>query len=74
MNRHVTFADLQSIFWIRNNDVSRPPTRDLPAATDTDAMATTRWNADSLDKTSRIIFPLAFIAFNIVYWPVYAIL
>ncbi|XP_072020849.1 glycine receptor subunit alpha-2-like [Amphiura filiformis] len=68
-NTPVTFADLQTVFWIKSNDVTRPPIRDLSPAN-----SVVEWSADSLDRLSRVIFPLAFIAFNIVYWPIYVIL
>ena len=29
--------------------------------------------ADSVDKTSRVLFPVLFIIYNIVYWAVYAL-
>ena len=32
-----------------------------------------RTAADSVDKTSRVLFPVLFIIYNIVYWAVYAL-
>ena len=29
--------------------------------------------ADSVDKTARVLFPVLFIIYNIVYWAVYAL-
>ncbi|XP_072020848.1 glycine receptor subunit alpha-2-like [Amphiura filiformis] len=69
MNKPVTFADLQTVFWIKSNDVTSPPIRELSPDN-----ANVEWSADSLDRLSRVIFPLAFITFNIVYWPIYSII
>ena len=32
-----------------------------------------RTAADNVDKTSRVLFPVLFIIYNIVYWAVYAL-
>lgn len=29
------------------------------------------WTAERLDKTCRIIFPVAFVVFNVFYWSYY---
>lgn len=32
-----------------------------------------RTAADSIDKASRVLFPVLFVIYNIVYWAVYAL-
>lgn len=58
-NRSVTLSDVE--------EYRRGPVVSAPTQQTSRCVAV----ADAIDRYSRVLFPLAFFAFNVVYWAIY---
>ena len=70
--RHEKRASFSAKNKVHAMDTEPCHTRFLSTVGDRMDMCCGQMTADGMDKCARILFPLAFLLFNILYWTIYS--